>query len=112
MATLQMAHPIILKEQIAAELLSNEEVLQSAEARHARKNKLLQAVESNRLYYSKAKIVFETTKETLEVIDHIWAVTDNHVLLRGGITLPISCIKEVEIQASRSSLGMVAASRN
>jgi hypothetical protein len=107
-----MAHPIILKEQIVAELLSAEEVLPSAEARQLRLKNLLQAVESNRMYYSKARIVFDTARETLEVIDHIWAVTDNHILLRGGITLPISCIKEVEVQASQAPLGMVAASRS
>lgn len=102
-------YPVIQKEQIAAELLASEEVLNSLEARLARKKELLNAVESNRMSYSKTKIVFETSQETLEVIEHVWEVTDNHVLLRGGITLPISCIKEVEVQRNHSMKGMVAA---
>src|SRR5262249_31324026 len=107
-----MPNPLIAKEQIPQQVFKTEDVLPSTEERNIRTIQLQQAFQSNRSSYSKAKIVFETAIETLEVIDHVWEITDMNVLLKGGITLPISSIKEVGIIGARVTENPIAQGTN
>jgi len=59
-----MTYPAILKEQIPSLSLCQEEVLDSDSAKKMRQDQLLKAVEQNHLFYTKARIVFDTTEET------------------------------------------------
>jgi mRNA-degrading endonuclease HigB of HigAB toxin-antitoxin module len=92
-----MSYPLVAKERIPSQLFKEEDVIQNHEERNERLSKLKHAFQSNRRSYSKARIVFDTTGETLTVIDNVWEITDKNVLLKGGITLPISSIREVTI---------------
>jgi len=91
----------IAKEQIPFELLRHAEVLDTAGAQLVRKHQLQKAVHHNRLFYSKARIVFETIEGRKEVSSNIWEITDNNVMLKGGISIPVCCILEV-VQESES----------
>jgi hypothetical protein len=92
----------ISQEQIPYQLLSNIEVLESDADQKKRKDQLLKAYQHNRINYSKAIIVFETKDGCREVLASIWEVTDNYVLLKGGINIPIPCIHKVVIEVSTS----------
>ena len=105
-----MPYTIVAKEQIPDQLFKAQDVLQNPEAQKMRMMQLHRAFELNRKGYSKARIVFETIIETLEVIDHVWEITDVNVLLKGGITLPIACIREVSIAGAQAAKGSVVSS--
>ena len=98
-----MSHPAILKEQIPFELLNKVEVLEHLEDQKKRKDQLLKAAHHNRLFYTKAKIIFDTATDTKQVRANIWEVTDNYVLLKGGINIPVCCIREVELESEEFS---------
>ena len=94
-----MSHSPIAKDQIPFQLMSKEEVLENTLEQKRRKDQLQKAVQHNRLFYTKARIVFDTTEETKEVSANIWEVTDNHVMLKGGINIPVCCIREVVLES-------------
>jgi hypothetical protein len=48
-------------------------------------------------YHAKVKIIFETTTGYYEVEPTVWATTDDFVLLKGGVYLPMKCIHDVII---------------
>jgi hypothetical protein len=90
-----MSTPLITTEQIPLQLLSTKEVLDGLFAQKKRKHQLQKAAQLNRLFYCKVKIVFETADGKKEVTAHIIKVTDSHVMLKGGINIPVCCICEV-----------------
>ena len=93
-----MNYPAIAKEQIPLQSFRHDEVLEGNAAKKKRQDQLLKAVDQNRLFYTKARIVFDTTDQTEEVKANIWEVTDNHVVLNGGISMPVCCIREVYLE--------------
>ncbi|MFI5134827.1 MAG: hypothetical protein ACHQD9_03135 [Chitinophagales bacterium] len=94
---------IVTKEQIPQQKLKREDVLATKEARKNREESLRRAAQFNRNAYSKARIIFDTIDATLEVVAHVWEITDKNVLLQGGITLPVSCIRDVSLEDAQSS---------
>jgi len=94
-----MSRSAISKDQIPFELLRKEDVLESIADKKKRRDQLMKAAQHNRLFYAKARIIFDTVDETKEVNANIWEVTDNHVVLKGGITIPVCCIREVFIES-------------
>ena len=105
-----MPHSLVAKEQIPLELFKAGDVLRNKEQVEERRLQLQRAFELNRSSYSKAIIVFDTLIETLEVIDHVWEITDTNVLLKGGVTIPISCIREVTMLSTRVPSASVSSS--
>ncbi len=73
----------------------NSEVLNCPDAFMQRKLSLQRAAQMSHTFYTKAKIVFVTEEGIKEVITTIWAATDNNIILKGGISIPVCCIKEV-----------------
>ena len=49
-------------------------------------------------YSSEARIVFNTLEGYKEVWSTIWATTEKFILLKGGNTIPLEAIAEVELQ--------------
>jgi len=94
-----MNYPAITRDKIPFEVLKDEEVLTEKEARRSRQTKLLRAAQHNRIFYSKATIVFETWDGPKEVSANIWEVTDKNVLLKGGVNIPVCCIRDVVIES-------------
>ena len=87
-------------ERIAREIIPNlrcinSEVLDCPEAYMQRKLSLQRAAQLSHTFYTKARIVFVTEEGTKEVITTIWAATEKNIILKGGISIPVCCIKEV-----------------
>jgi hypothetical protein len=49
-------------------------------------------------FSSEARIVFNTLEGYKEVFSTIWATTEKFILLKGGSTIPLEAIAEVELQ--------------
>lgn len=43
----------------------------------------------------KSKILFKTLEGVFKVETTVWATTENHVVLKGGVLIPINCIDSV-----------------
>ncbi len=87
-------------ERIAREIVPNfkcinSEVLDSIDSCMQRKLSLQRAAQMSHNYCLKVKIVFVTEEGIKEVVTTIWAATENNVILKGGICIPVCCIKEV-----------------
>lgn len=49
-------------------------------------------------FRSEARIVFNTIEGYKQVLSTIWATTEKFILLKGGNTIPLEAIAEVELQ--------------
>ncbi len=88
----------VTKEQIPELHCTHDEVLELDTEIKEREKSIRKAANLARNFYLKARIVFETEEGTKEVRTTIWAATDNHIVLKGGATLPICCIKDVILE--------------
>jgi hypothetical protein len=88
----------VTKEQIPKLHCTNDEVLHTDGDIKARYISLQQAAHLSRNFYYKAKIVFETQEGLKEVRTTVWATTDQYILLKGGVSLPICCVREVVVE--------------
>jgi hypothetical protein len=87
----------VAKEDIPKLTFVDHEVLPGLEFIERRKHLLFQCMILGNTYHAKVKIVFETTEGFFQVDTTVWATTDEFVLLKGGVYLPIRCIQEVLI---------------
>ena len=46
-------------------------------------------------FKGKTMVTFESTKGPLAVETTIWAVTDNHLTLKGGLVIPLSSVIDI-----------------
>lgn len=60
-----------------------------------RQKDLAKAMILGNSYKKKVRITFETTEGQKLVETTVWATTEKNVLLKGGLFIPVSCIKEV-----------------
>jgi hypothetical protein len=49
-------------------------------------------------YSSEARIVFNTLEGYKQILSTIWATTEKFILLKGGNTIPLEAIAEVELE--------------
>jgi hypothetical protein len=82
----------IEKESIQSLKFPNAEVLQDNEAIYQRKNDLNRAQSLGNLEHSKIRIYFEDNQSKKMVETTVWAVTDNRVVLKQGVGIPINRI--------------------
>lgn len=87
----------IPKERIPELECKHTEVLSSEIDLELRKQSIERAINLSKNFYLKAQILFETEEGPKEVITTIWAAGEEHIVLKGGITLPICCIRKVNI---------------
>lgn len=87
----------ISKEEIPMLEFSNHEVLHSRDEMEHRKQLLLQGMVLGNTYHTKVIIIFESGSGLYQVETTIWATTDDYVLLKGAVYLPIMCIHDVII---------------
>lgn len=85
----------IEKESISTLSFPNDEVLLTEAAQKERMNKLQKGLELGNSFKNKTTITFETLEGLHEVKTTLWAVTRNHVLLKGGVNIPIHAITHV-----------------
>jgi Flp pilus assembly CpaE family ATPase len=82
----------IEKENIHALRFPNNDVLQDKDAIFQRNSDLNRAQSLGNLEHSKIKIFFEDNQSKKVVETTVWAVTDNQVVLKQGIGIPINRI--------------------
>jgi len=82
----------IEKEEIQTLKFPNSDVLQDKESISERINDLNRAQALGNLEHSKIKIYFEDDSSKKVVETTVWAVTDNSVVLKKGVGIPINRI--------------------
>jgi hypothetical protein len=83
---------IIEKEKIGTLKFPRSEVLEDVSAIKERKNELQRALALGNLEHSKIQIYFEDDKSKKMVETTVWAVTDQSVVLKKGVGIPINRI--------------------
>lgn len=91
-----MAPEVIEKEQIGKFAPVSQEVLSGDESRKVRLQQLMRFLKGGNVFKVKAKIVFQTLQGLKAVHTTIWDVTETHIALKGGKTIPIHSILEVQ----------------
>ena len=87
----------IEKEAIASLHFPGEEVLRSEDERSQRRGSIDRAISLGNLEHSKVKIYFADDSGGKLVNTTIWAVTDEAILLKQNVVLPIRRIIKLEI---------------
>lgn len=88
---------IVDKEALRTLNFPREEVLKTTDSAKERKSLLERATILSNLYHNKVKITFEDSDGSKMVDTTIWATTDNAIMLKGGIVLPIHRILSIEL---------------
>lgn len=86
-----MEHTMIVKEEIGQYT-----IIPSIEDKTEHwKQELSYAVRLGNEFKGKTTITFETTEGSRTVQTTVWSLTDNYIVLKGGITVPLKSIMEV-----------------
>ena len=85
----------IQKEDLIKLRFRRAEVLSSTEARSKRYIDLQKAMILGNAYHFKVKICFEAESGVNEVETTVWYATEQYAVLKGGVTIPVQCIKEI-----------------
>jgi len=86
------------KEMIGQSPFASQEVLSSPADMERRKFYLHKALALGNLYRNKVALTYRLVDGSSQrVVTTVWAVSENHVTLKGGRNLPIHAISEVEI---------------
>ncbi len=91
---LQQAQPVA-KEWLKLFKFQQEDVLTSKEEKNRRQHDLLQATLLGNAFHNKVKIYFEDKGGLKCVETTVWGITDDKVILKQNITLPINRIHKV-----------------
>jgi hypothetical protein len=86
-----MEHTMILKEEIGQyHIIPGHE-----DKTDFWKQELSYAVRLGNEFKGKTTVTFETTEGSRTVQTTVWSLTDNYIVLKGGITIPLNSITEV-----------------
>jgi uncharacterized protein (UPF0248 family) len=85
----------IEKEQVRDLRFPANEVLETEEQRHRRQAELDRALVLGNIDHNKVRIIFADAEGVKEVQTTIWAVTDERIILKSGMVIPIRRILEV-----------------
>lgn len=91
-----LASNLIQKENISGLAFGGTDVLRDEQLKKQRSRKLKRAEQLGNAYKAKAKILFKSLDGIFKVETTVWATTERYVSLKGGISIPIHCIKGVE----------------
>lgn len=89
----------IQKEKIPDFDFLTEEVLVSDFDKDRRKEDLFRAMVLGNTYRKKVQITFDTRNGSKAVETTVWAATDQNIILKGGIYVPICCIRKISFIA-------------
>jgi uncharacterized protein (UPF0248 family) len=96
----QVINPcIISKEHITELQFSNQDVLQFPDEIKERKTKAEVGLLLGNNYKCKVKIIFEDSESVRQVETTIWGLTDKHVVLKKGVTIPLHRIYKIDISS-------------
>ncbi len=86
-----MEHTMILKEEIGQYHI----IPASEDKSNFWKQELSYAVRLGNEFKGKTTVTFETTEGSPTVQTTVWSLTDNYIVLKGGITIALNSITEV-----------------
>jgi uncharacterized protein (UPF0248 family) len=90
--------PVLIDKEIVSELrFPVGDVLQHATHIENRRSEIERAVYLGNTEHAKVRILFEDAVGYKQVETTLWASTDNRVILKGGMVIPIHRIREVKI---------------
>ncbi len=87
----------IEKENIPFLELVYNEVLDHPEQIARRNHILYDAMILGNNYHTKVKIIFQCAQGIFQVETTVWSATEDFILLKGGVYLPVKCIHDVFI---------------
>ena len=87
---------LINKEEIPQYEMSKTEVLTSPTEISSRRHDVERAMKLGNNEHLKVKIIFETTQGTMAVETTVWEVTQNYLILKSNMAMPIKCIHRIE----------------
>lgn len=91
---------VISRDQIRGLNCSQDDVLKLETEKVTRRHAIHHALKQSKGFFTKASITFETAQGLKQVDSVIWASTEKYIVLQGGITLPICCIRKVSVHSS------------
>ena len=86
------------KESIADLHFPSDEVLSEKDLIRERQVHLDRALSLGNLEHSKIRIYFEDSESRKVVETTVWGVTDNRIILKQGVVIPIGRIHSVQLQ--------------
>lgn len=86
----------IQKEEIPQIHFLKDDVLSSLELRQKRAKDLYKAMYLGNTIHLKVKITFDTEEGMRNVETTVWYASDQYVVLKGSVTIPVKCIREIE----------------
>lgn len=87
---------LIPKEQVAQLRFPPGEVLTTPDERMRRRAELDRALVLGNVDHNKVRITFRDSEGMKQVETTIWAVTEERVILKSGMVIPIRCITDVK----------------
>jgi hypothetical protein len=85
-----------IEKEIISELsFPKDDVLASADERKQRRNELDRALILGNVDHSKVKIIFSDMEGAKQVETTIWAVTEERIILKSGMVIPIRRIHQI-----------------
>ena len=87
---------LISKEDLPSYEIAKGDALSNASDIANRKSGLERAMKLGNNEHQKVKIIFESTEGTMAVETTVWEVTQNYVILKSNMALPIRCIHRVD----------------
>jgi outer membrane protease len=88
---------LIEKEEVASLHFPSEDILKKESEMKARKTSIERAISLGNLEHQKVKIYFSDDKGKKQINTTIWAVTDNAIVLKKNVILPLKRIHKLEI---------------
>jgi uncharacterized protein (UPF0248 family) len=92
---IEQSPAVINKEDVPNYQFISYDVLDDVAARAQRKADLEKAMVLGNGAQVKISIVFLTTDGLKKVETTVWAATDEAIMLKGGVSIPVHCIKEI-----------------
>lgn len=89
---MNLTYELIEKESIDALHFPRFDVLEEKEDKHRRNSELNRALSLGNLEHSKIKIFFEDDQSKKVVETTIWGLTDEKIILKQGVVIPINRI--------------------
>lgn len=87
---------LISKEDIPSYEIAKGDAIENPFDRIARRNDLERAMKLGNNDHQKVKIIFESTEGTMAVETTVWEVTQNYVILKSNMALPIRSVHRVD----------------
>jgi hypothetical protein len=89
---------IIKKEEILSLHPIQQDVLSHREKQADRIQRLDEALQNAQRHYRQATVTFQTEEGVKQVTATIWAMTDRNIVFKGGITIPVCSILDVQLR--------------